>query len=164
MPYFRIKDLMVNVLNQRGGVGLCAEDASPTVPTPLTPYVLVAAQSPLLEHVANATAAVGDDATELIDRVALDVGRQVVLAAVQGGGTYQPDPNCGGTSMETIPTPITPVVHNQVGLLRNVHLPSLRAQLQDTVKQLDAAERQALATAAEAGVAAKLEEAIKALG
>lgn len=164
MPFFRIKDLMVNVLSDGRGPGLCVEEASPTIPTDQTPIANVIAMKPVLEHFANATKSVGDDADVLLDKVALHVGRNIVLAAAQAGGVFYPDPNCGGTSYETIPPTITPWVHTQVGLLHDVHISDLRAELALSIEQLDVAEQQALDLARKAGVKSQLEAGIKALG
>jgi hypothetical protein len=140
---------MVNVLSGRaGGFSYCSEDVSATAPTPITPYILVAAYTPVLHHVrdmavkfSDAQDPDGDPAIlNAIVVLALDVGRAVVVAAVQGGGVYYPDPNCGGSSMETIPTPITPVVHKNLAVLKGSHLGQLRVQLQDTLKATQEAE------------------------
>jgi hypothetical protein len=139
MKTFRVKDLMINVLGGRGGgLSYCSEDVSATAPTPITPYILVAAYTPVLHHVRDVTArlAKSDDVeidgavASAIDEAALDVGRAVVVAAVQGGGAYYPNPDCGGSSLETIPTPITPVVHKNLAVLKASHLGQLRVQLQ----------------------------------
>ncbi|HTE49880.1 MAG TPA: hypothetical protein VK698_03335 [Kofleriaceae bacterium] len=151
MPVFKVKDLMINVLSERsphGGAGLCSEDVSATVPTPITPYVLVAANRPLLEEFKSASkelvARADDDGaaalTHAIDRVALDIGRAVVVAAMQGGGVAMPDPNCGGSSLETIPTPITPIVHRNVAVLKASHLGQLRVQLREALKATEVAD------------------------
>jgi hypothetical protein len=150
MATFKVRDLLINVISERpgGGVGLCSEDVSATAPTPITPYILVAANRPVLDHVQNVTKRLvdasdpdGDPVVNAIDQVALDIGRQVVVAAVQGGGALLPDPNCSGTSMETIPTPITPVVHKTTAVLQASHLPQLRVQLAAAIEATKAAEQ-----------------------
>ncbi|REJ79617.1 MAG: hypothetical protein DWQ36_01005 [Acidobacteria bacterium] len=173
MSTFVVKDLMVSVLSDRGSVGLCAEDVSATVPTPLTPVVLVAAQTPVLQHVQHVTkrlVAAGDAdgspaVVEAIDEVALDIGRGIVVAAAQGGGVMLPDPNCGGTSLETIPTPITPVVHKNAALLRVSHLRQLKAQLHETLAAVDKAQAALVPSGRQvAKVRKQLEGALESLG
>ncbi len=149
MSVFRVKDLMINVLADRGGgLSYCSEDVSATAPTPITPYILVAANQPVLDYVRDVTVKLADSGdpdgspavAELIDEVALDIGRAVVVGAVQGGGVYYPDPNCGGSSLETIPTPITPVVHKNLAILKGSHLGQLKDQLQTALRATQAAE------------------------
>lgn len=187
MSVFKVKDLMIRVLGGGGGgASLCSEDVSVTAPTPITPYILVAAHQPLFERLQEmtrksmATDPDVDPASpaeanpepqpwrvlRAIDDLALDVGRQVVVAAVGGGGVYMPDPNCGGSSMETIPTPITPVVHKIAVTVRASDLPRLKAQLNEVVAMANEAE-QALSPRSAADrrlVGGKLKGALEGLG
>lgn len=168
MSTFVVKDLMVNVLSDRGSVGLCSEDVSATVPTPLTPVVLVAAHTPVLRHVQHVTkelVASGDPdgAPALIDEVALDIGRAVVVAAAQGGGTFLPDPD---KTLDTIPTPITPVVHKNAALLRASHLRQLKVQLNEALEATERAEKALIPSGRRevAGARKHLQNALEALG
>lgn len=174
MSVFKVKDLMIKVIGGGGGAGLCSEDVSVTAPTPITPYILVAAQRPLFEQLVGITrkAMKSNDlevqaaAVDAIDDVAQEVGREVVVAALGGGGVYMPDPNCNGSSMETIPTPLTPVVHKIAHTVRASDLPRLRTQLQEVVAKAEEAEG-ALAPRSAADrrrVSGKLKAALEELG
>lgn len=79
-----------------------------------------------------------------------DVGSAVVASAVwadlaragartngAGGGVGLPNPDCGGSSLETIPTPITPIVHVGMEAHRVSDLPKMRKQLAIAVEKLD---------------------------
>jgi hypothetical protein len=104
-----------------------------------------------------------------------DVGSAVVASAVWadlaragasgGGGVGLPNPDCGGSSLETIPTPITPIVHVGMEAHRIADLPKMRKQLAIAVEKLDTISRSYAPTAAEApAVRAQLEGALKSLG
>jgi hypothetical protein len=106
-----------------------------------------------------------------------DVGSSVVASAVWadlaragarsggGGGVGLPNPDCGGSSLETIPTPITPIVHVGMEAHRIADLPKMRKQLAIAVEKLDTISRSYAPTAAEApAVRAQLEGALKSLG
>jgi hypothetical protein len=64
-------------------------------------------------------------------------------AALQtrGGSTGMPDPNCGGTSMETIPPTLTPYVHKAKTLLRAEDLAVLKTRLTRVLEAVDIAEK-----------------------
>ncbi|WP_309605823.1 hypothetical protein [Phenylobacterium sp.] len=98
-----------------------------------------------------------------------DIGAAVVASAAYsalgGGSVGLPNPDCGGSSLETIPTPITPIV--LVG--REVHqvseLPGLRKQLAVAVEALDRFTAAQAPRDAEIGVVrTQLEGALKSLG
>jgi hypothetical protein len=52
-----------------------------------------------------------------------------------------PDPNCNGTSMETIPTPLTPYVHKAKNLLRVEDLAILKRRLTRVLDAVEVAEK-----------------------
>ena len=52
-----------------------------------------------------------------------------------------PNPNCDGSSMETIPTPLTPVVHKAATVLQASALPRLKAQLTEMLQAVEEAEK-----------------------
>lgn len=82
-----------------------------------------------------------------------------------GGGVGLPNPDCGGSSLETIPTPITPIVHVGMEAHRVADLPKMRKQLAIAVEKLDKISRSYAPTAAETpAVRAQLEGALKSLG
>jgi hypothetical protein len=164
MPY-QIRDLMINVIGSGGGTSLPADDTTP-VPTPVTPIAITAAvlaitpqvefTAPILKEALSeglvdnrkadsiARAALGSpDGSPAFVQINRELAATVAGAAVfqQGGSAGMPDPNCNGTSMETIPTPITPVVHKAATVLQASHLPRLKAQLTEMLRAVEAAEK-----------------------
>jgi hypothetical protein len=97
-----------------------------------------------------------------------EIGAAVVASAAfasLGGSVGLIDPNCGGTSFETIPPTITPVVHKGMAVHRVSDLPKLQRQLALTVAYLDKAAAAQAPRGAEVGaVRTQLEGAIKSLG
>ena len=183
---FLIKDLTVSIANggSAGGAWMPGPDDE-TPPTPISPIASVLANIDLIDMV-RATIAQAikskkfDDIARAFDRddpggnAALrsaiqEVGVAVVASAAyaglgRGGSVGMPDPNCGGTSMETIPTPLTPVVHIGRRVHRVTDLQRLRRQLSDSVEYLDKAAAAQAPRGAEVGaVRAHLERALKAL-
>jgi hypothetical protein len=182
---FLIKDLAVSIGGGSGGGGtwMPGEDTV-TPPTPISPIASVMVNMGLIEAVratiAEAVKAkkfddvgrafmAGDTGGNAAIRAAIqEVGTAIVASAAYaglgGGSAGMPDPNCGGTSMETIPTPLTPVVHIGRQVHRVTDLPRLRKQLGETVAFLDnAAAAQAPRGAEVRNVRAQLEGALKAL-
>lgn len=156
MSQFKVKDLLISVIPEagKGGVSLCY-DTSATVPTPLTPWVLVAAYTPVfdtLEHAgrrfAEASDSEGDRAMPDLDAAAQEIGRAFVAHAFVQGGAGYPSPDCG-SSRETIPTPLTPVIHKNLELLQPRHLTQLKTQLRKVHRAVDAAEDQLTPSGAE---------------
>lgn len=145
MPMFKIKDLMINVtdsrLKLRGGTALCTIDQPTTlVCTVHSPFMAVARLSDQLELMGKLAQVGTAEAVEDLKVVSRNVADALVAGAIQGGGRMMPDPNCGGTSYETIPTPITPVV-SQGEVIRVSDLPALKermAQVSRTVERLEA--------------------------
>jgi hypothetical protein len=167
MP-FKVKDLMINVLGRGsgGGATLPADDTTP-VPSPVTPYAIQAVLLELSPQIALATPFIKEALKEkdLLNNPKADVlvrgaqpmfnnagvfgeiNRQVAAgivgaAVIQSGGSAgMPNPDCGGDSMETIPTTLTPVVRQSAALLRAEHLPRLRERLTLMLAAVDAAEK-----------------------
>jgi len=164
MPY-QIRDLMINVIGSGGGASLPADDTTP-VPTPITPIAIDAAvlaitpqvqfAAPILKEALNeglvenrqaesiARAAFGSaDGSAAFVQINRELTATLAGAAVfqTGGSAGQPDPNCGGSSMETIPTPITPVVHKAATVLQASHLPRLKARLTEMLRAVEEAEK-----------------------
>jgi hypothetical protein len=165
---FKVKDLMINVIGRGsgGGAALPADDTTP-VPTPITPIAITAVLVELTPAVTIGTQFVKDamktkdlvnnEKAEIIARAAqpsftnagafAEVNRQIAAAVVgaaviqSGGSAGMPNPDCGGSSQETIPTPLTPVVRQTAGLLRAEHLPRLRERLATMLAAVDAAEK-----------------------
>ena len=75
--------------------------------------------------------------------VAQEVTTTLIGAAVlQGGGPAgMPNPDCSGTSMETIPTPFTPYVHKARTILRVEDLAVLKSRLVRVLEAVEAAEK-----------------------
>jgi hypothetical protein len=168
MP-FKVKDLMINVIARGsggGGTALPADDTTP-VPTPITPIAITAVLVEMTPQAVIGTQFVKDamkgkdllnnEKAEIIARAAQptfnnagafgEINRQLAAAVVgaaviqSGGSAGMPNPDCGGSSMETIPTPLTPVVRQSAGLLRAEHLPRLRERLTNMLAAVDAAEK-----------------------
>jgi hypothetical protein len=165
MPY-RVKDLMINVIGNGGGTAYPADDTTP-VPTPITPIAMpmaLVALSPQLDFVspivreALAGEHIGfNSKAEAIGRAALGgsegatafvaAGRKIagvmVGAAVfqHGGGAGMPNPECDGTSLETIPTPLTDYIRQASTLLQPEHLPRLKTRLTEMLRAVEAAEQ-----------------------
>jgi hypothetical protein len=94
-----------------------------------------------------------------------EIGAAVVAsAAFAGGSVGLPNPDCGGTSLETIPPTLTPVVHTGLMVHRVTELPRLKRQLAETLAYVEkAAAAQAPQGAEVAAVRAELEAALEVL-
>jgi len=167
MP-FKVKDLMINVVGRGsgGGAALPADDTTP-VPTPITPIAITAVMVELtpavnigaqfVKDAMKSKDLVNNEKAEILARAAqpsfqnagafAEINRQIAAAVVgaaviqSGGSAGMPNPDCGGNSMETIPTPLTPYVRQSAGLLRAEHLPRLRERLTGMIAAIDAAEK-----------------------
>jgi hypothetical protein len=163
---FVIKDLVVSIPSAAGGGGrsfIPADDNGEPLPWWISPVAGVLGKEHVLE-IARETVrgALKDQAA--LDGIGLafregdpdgnpalreaihDVGSAVVASAVwadlaragaSGGGVGLPNPDCGGSSLETIPTPITPIVHVGMEAHRVSDLPRMRKQLAIAVEKLD---------------------------
>ena len=74
-----------------------------------------------------------------VNEVAADLGQELVAGAIVGGQVGMPDPNCGGTSYETIPTPLTPVVH-KASVLEVADLPAIKHRIQEALAVVEKLE------------------------
>jgi hypothetical protein len=182
---FLIKDLAVSVgSGGRGGTWLPGPDDA-TPPSPISPIASVLAN---LAHVEAVRGAIVDAVkAQRFDEVARafvagDVGGNPVLrtaiheigaavvasaayAALGGGGSVGlPNPDCGGTSLETIPPTLTPVVHGGLAVHKVADLPRLKQQLAQTLAYVEKAATAQTPRGAEVGtVRAQLEAALKSL-
>lgn len=134
MPAFMVKDLMINVVDRRlktrPGASLCTIDQPTTlVCTIHSPLMSVARLSDRLEHMGRLAQKGTAEVLPELQAVASEVADALVVGAIQGGGRMLPDPNCGGTSLETIPPTLTPVV-SKAELIRVTDLPALKERLQ----------------------------------
>ena len=183
-----IKDLVVTIpsaTGARGGTFLPAEDGPP-LPWWISPIASVLVKGDILEVVRGTMREALKDGRDLtsigrafregdpdgnpaIKSAIHEIGAAVVASAayaVMGGGSVGlPNPDCGGTSLETIPTPITPVVNVGLEVHRVTELPRLRKQLSIAVDALDKiAAAHAPSGAEVAVVRGHLEGALKSLG
>jgi len=184
---FVIKDLVISVgAGSSGGTWLPGPDDE-TPPTPISPIASVLVNIGLIEAVRGTIVEAvkakrfddvaraflpGDVGGSPAIRSAIhEIGSAVVASAAfaalgSGGGSVGlPNPDCGGTSLETIPPTLTPVVHVGLAVHRVTELPRLRKQLAQTVAYVE----KAAATQAPRGkevvtVRAQLQEALKSLG
>jgi hypothetical protein len=179
---FLIKDLVVSIgAGGRGGTWLPGPDDE-TPPSPISPIAAVFANLALIEavrgtivdavkakqfdEVARAFVA-GDTGGSPAIRAAIhEIGAAVVAsaayAALGGGAVGLPNPDCGGTSLETIPPTKTPIVHVGLAVHRVTELPRLKQQLAQTIAYVEkAAAAQAPRGDEIAAVRAQLEGALK---
>jgi hypothetical protein len=181
---FVIKDLAVTVAGgARGGTWLPAEDGK-TPPSPISPIASVlanlahieavrgviidAAKTQRFEDVAQAFVAGGTGGNAAIRAAIQDIGTAVVASAAfaaLGSEVGLINPECGGTSWETIPPTTSPVVHHGYAVHRIAELPRLKKQLAETMAYVDkAAAAQAPRAEEVATVRTELEGALKNLG
>ncbi|HET7591397.1 MAG TPA: hypothetical protein VFK00_00135 [Rhodanobacteraceae bacterium] len=178
---FLIKDLAISIGGgARSGTWMPGPD-DPTPPTPISPIASVLANIELIESVRGAILeaaknqqfdevagafVAGSSAGNAIIRNAIhDIGAAVVASAAYsalGSSVGLVNPECGGTSMETIPPTLTPIVHVGFSVHRVSELPRLKRQLADAISFIDkAAEAQAPRGAEVAMVRTQLENVLK---
>lgn len=148
---FVLKDLAVTVGGGgRGGTWMPGPDDE-TPPTPISPIaavtahlahieaargaVLDAVRAKRFEEIAQAFVAGDNGGNPAVRNAIQEIGASVVaaaaFAALGSGGAGMPNPECAGTSYETIPPTLTPVVHRGLAVHRVSDLPRLRKQLAD---------------------------------
>ncbi len=180
---FLIKDLAVSVGGgSRSGTWMPGPDDA-TPPSPISPIASVLVNIGLIEavrgamleavknkqfdEVARAFVAGSAAGNATIRNAIHDIGSAVVASAAYsalGGSVGLPNPDCGGTSLETIPPTLTPIVHVGLAVHRVSELPRLKHQLAQTMAFIDkAAAAQAPRGAEVATVRAQLEGALKSL-
>lgn len=183
---FIIKDLVVSVAGgSRGGTWMPGPDDE-TPPSPISPIASVLVNMDIVESVratildaleknkgleAIGQAFVAGEAggNAAIRSAIQEIGSAVVASAVYsamgGGAAGMPNPDCGGTSLETIPTPITPIISVGYDVHRVTELPRLRKQLAVTTKYVEKAVAAQVPQGKEvAAVREQLESALKSLG
>ncbi len=156
---FVIKDLAISLTSARvggaGGTWLPADEDS-TPPPWLSPIAAVLTNQTRLEAVNRvitetlatkqdltgiAAAFDGDpDGNPAIVAAIREIGAAVVASAAYrpiGSTVGYPDPDCGGTSFETIPPTITPVVHTGMEIHRVSELPRMVKQMHVAVDAID---------------------------
>ncbi len=182
---FLIKDLAISIGGGgRGGTWLPGPDDE-TPPSPISPIASVLANLAHIEAVRESIVeavkakrfdevgrafVAGDAGGNPAIRTAIqEIGTAIVASAAyaalgRGGSVGLPNPDCGGTSLETIPPTLTPIVHVGISVHRVTELPRLKQQLAKTVAYIDkAATAQAPRGAEVAAVRAQLEAALKSL-
>jgi hypothetical protein len=180
---FLIKDLAVTIAGgSRGGTWMPGPD-DPTPPTPISPVasvlvniglieavrgaIIEAVKAKQFEDVGRAFAADSAAGNAIIRHAIHEIGSAVVASAAYsalGSSVGLVDPDCGGTSLETIPPTLTPIVHVGLEVHRVSELPRLKKQLAQTMAFVDkASQAQAPRGAEVAAVRAQLEGALKAL-
>lgn len=183
---FLIQDLAVTVGGSgRGGTWMPGPDDE-TPPSPVSPIASVLANLGWIEAVRGtiidavkakrfddvaAAFAPGEIGGNAVIRTAIhEIGAAVVASAAYaalggGGGTVGlPDPDCGGTSLETIPPTITPIVHEGLAVHRVSELPRLKHQLAQTLAYVEKAAGAQVPRGEEvAAVRTQLEGALKTL-
>lgn len=109
--------------------------------------ILEAVKTQQFDEVARAFVAGSSAGNAIIRNAVHDIGAAVVASAAYsapGSPVGLVNPECGGTSMETIPPTITPIVHVGVSVHRVSELPRLKRQLADAMSYIDkVAEAQA---------------------
>ena len=183
---FIIKDLVVSVDGgSRGGTWLPGPDDE-TPPSPISPVASVLVNIGMIETVratimdaleskkgfesiGQAFVPGNAGGNPAIRSAIHEIGSAVVASAaysaMAGGSAGMPNPDCGGTSLETIPTPITPVVNVGREVHRVTELPRLKQQLAIAVKFIDKAVEEQAPGGAEVNMVRKqLEVALKSLG
>ncbi|MCQ0094193.1 hypothetical protein [Roseovarius sp. M141] len=183
---FIIEDLVISIGGgSRGNTWLPGPDDE-TPPTPISPVASVLvnmgtietvratiqqalASGQGLKSIGRAFVKGAPDANSAIQTAIFEIGAAVVASAAYAsagkGSVGYPDPNCGGTSLETIPTPITPVVNIGRDVHQVTELPRLRQQLTETMKFVDSAVRARSPNRDEVGIVREnLEKALKSLG
>jgi hypothetical protein len=182
---FVIKDLAVSIgSGGRGGSWMPGPDDE-TPPTPISPIAAVLTN---LAHIEAVRGTIADAVkTQRYDEIArafvpgeaggnaairsaiFEIGSAVVssaaFAALGGGSAGMPNPDCGGSSYETIPPTLTPVVHIGFAVHRVTELPRLRQQLANATAYVEkASAAQAPRSKEEVGAVRKqLEEALTSL-
>jgi len=180
---FLIKELAVSTGGGgRAGTWMPGPDQE-TPPTPISPIASVLANIGLIEAVRGTIVdavkgqrfdeigrafVAGDSGGSPVVRAAIhEIGAAVVASAAfaaVGGSVGLPDPDCGGTSLETVPPTLTPIIHAGLVVHRVTELPRLKKQLAQAVAFVDkAAAAQAPHGEEVAVVRAQLEGALKSL-
>ncbi len=181
---FLIKDLAVSIGGGgRGGTWLPGPDDE-TPPSPISPIASVvtnlayieavrgtivdAVKAKRFDEISSAFVAGGSAGDPAIRAAIHEIGAAVVASAAfaaLGGAAGLPDPDCSGTSLETIPPTLSPVIHVGLEVHRVSELPRLKDQLARTMKFVnDAAANQAPSPEEVPLVRKYLEGALKDLG
>jgi hypothetical protein len=151
MATFKVRDLMINVIYPRlkiknFGTALCTQDQPTQLNCGLaSPIMRSVKLAGLVEHgveVVGRAARSGDlESLNAAMEIADEAGQLMVAGAMQDSGVFQPDPNCNGTSLETIPSPLTPVA-SKASIIDVADLPLIKERVQQTLATIDKIEAQ----------------------
>lgn len=183
---FVIRDLVVSVAGGSYAGTWLPPEGGGTPPSPISPVASVLAQVGLIEAARSAflqAVEAGElegiaqafDADAVGGNAVLRTAIHEIGAAVVAGAAYAelgrqgspalPNPDCGGTSLETIPSTLTPVVDKGLEIHRVTELPRLRKQLAETMAYVDRAAKARMPHGAEVSeVREQLEAALQSLG
>jgi hypothetical protein len=152
---FKVRDILVQVSQFRGGGGVAfpADDGPIATPlTPHTPVISVVAQGNVLTRLGRAMEIALKEGTieqfaegKVAAQVTRHIGEVVIGGALLGGGAAMPGPDCDAS----LPTPITPIGHAARVSLQAEQLPRLKEQLQAALAAVEAAENELRPTAGE---------------
>lgn len=183
---FIIKDLVVSMSRSGSGSTWLPGPDDETPPTPISPVASVLAHMDIIQSVRATTfeslknkegfesigrafndGELGGDVAirSAIQEIGTAVVASTVYSAMAGNGSVGlPNPECGGTSLETIPTPITPVIAEGRLIHRVTELPRLKQQLVETAEFIEKAVAAQFPTGEAVGeLEEKLEGALEAL-
>ncbi len=156
---FLVKDLAVSIGGGvRGGTWMPGPDGE-TPPSPISPIASVlmnlaqieavrgtireAVEANRFDDIARAFVPGDTGGNPAIRSAIQEIGAAVVASAafagLADGKVGLPNPECGGTSLETIPPTLTPVVHTGLLVHRVTELPRLKQQLAQTLEYVEKA-------------------------
>jgi hypothetical protein len=157
---FIIKDLVVSIAGGGSGTTWMPGPDQDTPPSPISPVASVLVNIDLIEAVratildalkmekdfesiGQAFVKDGAGGNPTIRNAIYEMGAAVVGSAIYaqmaGGKVGMPDPNCDGTSLETIPPTLTPVILTGREIHRVTELPRLREQLAEATEYMEKA-------------------------
>jgi len=151
MAFFKVRDLMVNVVDDRlklkgRGAMLCTENqATHLVCTPHSPVMHVGRMTERFERTleqARRSIENGDEAgASALREIASEIGQEILAGAIIGGQVGIPNPDCGGTSLETFPPTFTPVIRKG-SVLAASDLPAIKHRIKESLAAIEELEAQ----------------------
>ncbi len=148
MPYFQIRDLMINVIDdrlklKRRGAALCTQEQPTFINCGhASPVMQMVKVLPRFERVVERSRKMiesGDpDGAPALVEIAADVGKEAFGGAIMDVAVAMPDPNCGN-SLETIPTDISPVA-GRAYQLELKDLPAIKFKMKQALTAIEKIE------------------------
>jgi hypothetical protein len=130
-PMFKVQDLMIDVLSVgNGGGDIMPTPTEPTPPPTISPIAVVAAYSPRFEAIDRVVMAGASIGLDILDKIALDVGRAVVGARAAALCT-EDMATCQNNER------ISPFASTGLGELRAADFGVLQDHIRETVQWLD---------------------------